>query len=56
MRSSGIAETAGHGGIDRRPADIGGVVDAIDQDAGQPALAVLGELDLVDEAAHRVRV
>ena len=46
----------GHGGIDRRAPDIRGVVDVIDKDARQGARTIRRELDLVDEAAHRVRV
>ena len=42
--------------IDRRLVDVVGVVDAVDQDAGEPALGVGRQLDLVGEAAHRVRV
>ena len=42
--------------IDRRLVDIVGVIDAIDQDAGEPALGVGRQFDLVGEAAHRVRV
>ena len=44
------------GGVDRRVVDIVGVVDAVDQDAGEPALGVRRQLDLVGEPAHRVRV
>ncbi len=44
------------GRIDGRLVDVVGVIDAVDEDAGQPALGVGRQFDLVGEAAHRVRV
>ena len=44
----------GHGGIDRGAADIGRVVDAIDEDACETSGRIGRELDLVDEADDRV--
>ena len=55
-RSSGIAETAETAASTAGLWTSVGVVRAVDEDARQPALGVGRELDLVDEAAHRVRV
>ena len=55
-RSSGMRRDGRDGGVDRGAADVVGVVGAVDEDAGEPALRVGRQLDLVDEAAHRVRV
>ena len=52
----GHGRDRGHRRVDGRIADVGRVIDAIDEHAGEAPVAVRGELDVVDERDEALRV